>query len=206
MHHTTTSFELPNGSIAKFDAALRTAVPSVEELDISYNDNGFENIMSSLRELRTISILLFVIGVAAAFLIVVLLLYFFIVKQKKRTAIERSLGMSKAQCRVSLMAGILVLALVASVIGVGVGSALLQADLLNDTAQLDAEEIDMTFSTWMQESTAVSISETNVPIGVYALSPTVLCAAIFGLSLMLVNQSLKIEPILLLSRKESNWQ
>lgn len=83
MHHTTTSFELPNGSIAKFDAALRTAVPSVEELDISYNDNGFENIMSSLRELRTISILLFVIGVAAAFLIVVLLLYFFIVKQKK---------------------------------------------------------------------------------------------------------------------------
>lgn len=206
MHHTTTSFELPNGSIAKFDAALRTAVPSVEELDISYNDNGFENIMSSLRELRTISILLFVIGVAAAFLIVVLLLYFFIVKQKKRTAIERSLGMSKAQCRVSLMAGILVLALVASVIGVGVGSALLQADLLNDTAQLDAEEIDMTFSTWMQESTAVSISETNVPIGMYALSPTVLCAVIFGLSLMLVNQSLKIEPILLLSRKESNWQ
>lgn len=206
MHHTTTSFELPNGSIAKFDAALRTAVPSVEELDISYNDNGFENIMSSLRALRTVSILLFVIGVAAAFLIVVLLLYFFIVKQKKRTAIERSLGMSKAQCRVSLMAGILVLALVASVIGVGVGSALLQADLLNDTAQLDAEKIDMTFSTWMQESTAVSISETNVPIGVYALSPTVLCAVIFGLSLMLVNQSLKIEPILLLSRKESNWQ
>lgn len=206
MHHTTTSFELPNGSIAKFDAALRTAVPSVEELDISYNDNGFENIMSSLRALRTVSILLFVIGVTAAFLIVVLLLYFFIVKQKKRTAIERSLGMSKAQCRVSLMAGILVLALVASVIGVGVGSALLQADLLNDTAQLDAEEIDMTFSTWMQESTAVSISETNVPIGVYALSPTVLCAVIFGLSLMLVNQNLKIEPILLLSRKESNWQ
>lgn len=206
LHHTTTSFELPNGSIAKFDAALRTAVPSVEKLDISYNDNGFENIMSSLRELRTISILLFVIGVAAAFLIVVLLLYFFIVKQKKRTAIERSLGMSKAQCRVSLMAGILVLALVASVIGVGVGSALLQADLLNDTAQLDAEKIDMTFSTWMQESTAVSISETNVPIGVYALSPTVLCAVIFGLSLMLVNQSLRIEPILLLSRKESNWQ
>ena len=39
----------------------------MEELDISYNDNGFENIMSSLRELRTISILLFVIGVAAAF-------------------------------------------------------------------------------------------------------------------------------------------
>ena len=94
----------------------------------------------------------------------------------------------------------------ASVIGVGVGSALLQADLLNDTAQLDAEEIDMTFSTWMQESTAASISETNVPIGVYALSPTVLCAVIFGLSLMLVNQNLKIEPILLLSRKESNWQ
>lgn len=206
LHRTTTSFELPNGSIAKFDAALRTAVPSVEELDISYNDNGFENIMSSLCELRTISILLFVIGVTAAFLIVVLLLYFFIVKQKKRTAIERSLGMSKAQCRVSLMAGILVLALVASVIGVGVGSALLQADLLNDTAQLDAEEIDMTFSTWMQESTAASISETNVPIGVYALSPTVLCAVIFGLSLMLVNQNLKIEPILLLSRKESNWQ
>ena len=79
MHHTTTSFELPNGSIAKF---VITAVPSVEELDISYNDNGFENIMSSLRELRTISILLFCNRRGWAFLIVVLLLYFFIVKQK----------------------------------------------------------------------------------------------------------------------------
>ena len=203
MHHTTTSFELPNGSIAKFDAALRAAVPNAEKLDISYNDNGFENIMGSLRAMRTAAIWLFAVGVVLAVLTLVLLLYFFIVKQKKRTAIERSLGMSKAQCRISLMAGILVLALVASVIGVGIGAVLLQSDVLTDTAQAETEEIDTTFSIWAKDQTEVTEPETDVavPIAVYVFIPVCLLVFIFLLSLVLVNRNLKQEPIELLNRK-----
>ena len=203
MHHTMTSFELPNGSVAKFDAALHAAVPSAAELDISYNDNGFENIMGSLRAMRTAAIWLFAVGVVLAVLTLVLLLYFFIVKQKKRTAIERSLGMSKAQCRVSLMAGILVLAMVAAIIGVGIGAVLLQSDLMTNTAQAETEEIDTTFSFWAKGQTEVAEPEVDVtvPVVVYVLVPLCLLAFIFVLSLVLVNRNLKTEPILLLSGK-----
>ena len=135
--------------------------------------------------------------------IVVLLLYFFIVKQKKRTAIERSLGMSKAQCRISLMAGILVLALIASIIGVSIGAGLLQSDLMTNTAQAETEEIDTTFSIWAKGQMEVAEPEADVtvPVTVYVLVPLCLLVFIFVLSLVLVNQNLKTEPILLLSGK-----
>ena len=199
----TTSFMLPNGTIESFDAALRVAVPETSELTITYDDNGYGDLMTSLNNARMSAVLLFVGGLIAVVGIVVLLLYFFIVKQKKRTAIERSLGMSKAQCRVSLMAGILVLALVASVIGVGISAVLLQSDVLTGTAQSETEEIDTTFSIWEKGQTEVTEPETDEtgPVAVYVFIPVCLLVFIFLLSLVLVNRNLKTEPILLLSGK-----
>lgn len=111
--------------------------------------------------------------------------------------------MSKAQCRVSLMAGILVLALVASVIGVGIGAVQLQSDVLTDTAQSETEEIDTTFSIWAKGQTEVTEPETDatVPVAVYVFIPVCLLMFIYLLSLVLVNRNLKTEPILLLSGK-----
>ena len=194
---------LPNGTIESFDAALRVAVPETSELTITYDDNGYGDLMTSLNNARMSAVLLFAGGLIAVVGIVVLLLYFFIVKQKKRTAIERSLGMSKAQCRVSLMAGILVLALVASVIGVGIGAVLLQSDVLTGTAQSETEEIDTTFSIWAKGQTEVTEPDTDatVPVAVYVFIPVCLLVFIFLLSLVLVNRNLKTEPILLLSGK-----
>lgn len=111
------TFLLPNGSVDSFEAALQKALPDLEGLEIIYNDNGYEEIMGSLRSAWITSVLLFAVGLLAAVAILLLLLYFFIVKQKKRTAIERSLGMTKRQCRVSLLAGILVLTVLSTTIG-----------------------------------------------------------------------------------------
>ena len=168
---------------------------------ITYDDNGYGDLMTSLNNARMSAVLLFAGGLIAVVGIVVLLHYFFIVKQKKRTAIERSLGMSKAQCRVSLMAGILVLALVASVIGVGIGAVLLQSDVLTNTAQSETEEIDTTFSIWAKGQTEVTEPETDATVPVYVFIPVCLFVFIFLLSLVLVNRNLKTEPILLLSGK-----
>ena len=111
--------------------------------------------------------------------------------------------MSKAQCRVSLMAGILVLALIASIIGVGIGAGLLQSDLMSSTAQAETEESDTTFSIWAKGQTEVTEPETDatVPVAVYVFIPVCLLVFIFLLSLVLVNRNLKQEPIELLNRK-----
>ena len=205
MQRATTSFQIPNGTIDDYMAAYNRNVPAEvrENLEITFDDNGYGDLMTSLNNARMSAVLLFAGGLIAVVGIVVLLLYFFIVKQKKRTAIERSLGMSKAQCRISLMAGILVLALVASVIGVGIGAVLLQSDVLTGTAQSETEEIDTTFSIWAKGQTEVTEPETDatVPVAVYVFIPVCLLVVIFLLSLVLVNRNLKTEPILLLSGK-----
>lgn len=205
MQRATTSFQIPNGTIDDYMAAYNRNVPAEvrENLEITFDDNGYSQIIGGLFNMRYVAIILFAAGLLSALAILVLLLYFFIVKQKKRTAIERSLGMSKAQCRVSLMAGILVLALVASVIGVGIGAVLLQSNVLTDTAQSETEEIDTTFSIWAKGQTEVTEPETDatLPVAVYVFIPVCLLVFIFLLSLVLVNRNLKTEPILLLSGK-----
>lgn len=205
MQRATTSFQIPNGTVDDYMAAYNRNVPAEvrENLEITFDDNGYSQIIGGLLNMRYVAIILFAAGLLSALAILVLLLYFFIVKQKKRTAIERSLGMSKNQCRVSLMAGILVLALVASVIGVGIGAVLLQSDVLTDTAQSETEEINTTFSIWAKGQTEVTEPETDatVPVAVYVFIPVCLLVFIFLLSLVLVNRNLKTEPILLLSGK-----
>lgn len=205
MQRATTSFQIPNGTIDDYIAAYNRNVSAEvrENLEITFDDNGYSQIIGGLLNMRYVAIILFAAGLLSALAILVLLLYFFIVKQKKRTAIERSLGMSKAQCRVSLMAGILVLALVASVIGIGIGAVLLQSDVLTGTAQSETEEIDTTFSIWAKGQTEVTELETDatVPVAVYVFIPVCLLVFIFLLSLVLVNRNLKTEPILLLSGK-----
>ena len=122
----TVTFQIENGTIDQFDAALRAAVPQAEDLIIKYNDNGYTELMESLQGTRAAAQLLFIVGRFAAIAILLLLLYFFVVKEKKRTAVERSLGMSKRQCRVSLLTGVLVLTILAATLGTLGGAGAMQ--------------------------------------------------------------------------------
>lgn len=120
MDDMQTSFQIKNGSIETFEQRLREAAPEVaEQLTLRYDDMGYANARENLESARKTALLLLIVGAVATAAIVALLLYFFVVREKKRTAIERSLGMTKRQCRVSLLSGILVLTLIASVIGSG---------------------------------------------------------------------------------------
>ena len=142
MKPAQTTFLLKNGTIDAFETALREAVPDLAGVEITYNDNGYEEIMGSLRSVWITSILLFAVGLLAALATLLLLLYFFIVKQKKRTAIERSLGMSRRQCRVSLISGLLVLTLLASAVGSACGAVLMNSIDLNPASGETAGELD----------------------------------------------------------------
>lgn len=105
MNSWNTSFQIENGKIAEFNTALHKAVPEASQLEIVYDDNGYEEVMQSLKNSRLSAMLLLAVGVLSALTVIVLLLYFFVVKERKRTAVERSMGLSKRQCRVSLVSG-----------------------------------------------------------------------------------------------------
>lgn len=213
----TATFQIENGTIDDFDAALRAAVPQAEDLIVTYNDNGYTEIMESLQSTRAAAQLLFIVGLLASVAILLLLLYFFVVKQKKRTAVERSLGMSKRQCRASLLAGLLALTVLASGLGTAGAAAALElfhrqeqaaAETVSEESGdeeglLAADDYNPKYSMWAKADNAnqeVDLTATT-PVFVYVLIPLALVLLVLALSLLLVNHNLKIDPILLLGGK-----
>lgn len=221
------SFQIPNGTITKFDAALKAAVPGSEYLDITYDDRGYSEIMKSLNTSRNMAFLLLLAGVLAALAIVALLLYFFVAKEKKRTAIERSLGMTKRQCRVSLLAGLMVLTVAAT--GLGSLGGVVALDRVQASAEpaassspsssqsiigapstaIDPDELDRQYtydtrySLWAKNRILAENAEieAEAPGAVYFAVPLSICLLVLVLALALLARSFHIDPIYLLSSK-----
>ncbi len=217
MNKLTASFQIKNGTIAEFDAVLHRAVPKASLLTVSYDDGGYTDVMSGLQRAKNAAVLLLTAGILAAVIIAVLLLYFTIVRQKKRTAIERSLGMTKGQCRLSLLAGLLALVLLGAGLGSGTAAVLIEqysaaagdSDLvtIDDGDFLGPESFLYGFSTrYSQWTAALSKAEaveadSAAASVLYVAVPLAFVLLLFLLSLLLVNRNLKIEPIYLLSEK-----
>lgn len=214
------SFEIANGTIDEFCQKLYAAVPGALDLDIQFDDSGYSQVRQSLDKARLSAVLLFAAGLGASVAIVVLLLYFFVIKEKKRTAIERSLGQSKRQCRVSIISGLMVLAVVGTALGSAAGALLLHWDELHPeepetvTAHtvFGDEEVasyagfDIRYSQWARAQASEDDLELDdsarvIQQALLVAAPVVLLVLIWALGVALVNKNLTIEPILLLSTR-----
>ena len=202
------SFQIPNGTIASFDKKLREAVPEAELLNITYDDNGYEEIMPSLERTRTTAILLCSVGAAGAVAVIIFLLYFFIARERRRTAIERGLGMTKRQCYISLISGVLALALLGTVLGSGLGLMLI--DTMQQETEINDEGMYAMYSTrysdwtnkWNQVTDIPEVIEPKIPLEIFSWAiPGGLLAFIFLLSLLMVTMNLRVEPIELLGSR-----
>lgn len=228
MNNWNTSFQIPNGKIAEFNTALHKAVPEASRLEIVYDDNGYEEVMQSLKNARLSAMLLLAVGALSALTVIVLLLYFFVIKERKRTAVERSMGLSKRQCRVSLVSGILVLAIPAVALGSWASWAMGNVGLEKERpvaaeTGVEAEVGDMSmagpeddietayfsrdYSLWAQsESSDTDIvlddKALSLQIMLYFIIPNGMLLCVLLLSVLLVNSNLRIEPILLLGGQE----
>jgi len=199
MQATTTSFQLENGTAAQFEEALRK-LPESQFLQVDYDDNGYEQIVGSLNRVYGAAVLLCGAGGFCAAAIVALLLYFFIVKQKKRTAIERSLGMSRAQCRVSLLAGIFALTVCACILG-GLCSR-----VIFERVQIGGANESITFSTkystWAEGEDMPEVETDGEALLPAVGIPLILTAFTIAIGLALVEGNLRVEPVRLLGGRE----
>jgi len=207
MTGTYVSFQIPNGTISEFNRKFHEAVPEADLLEITYSDNGYEQVMPPLERTRTAALLLCAVGAASAVAVIVLLLYFFITRERRRTAIERGLGMTKHQCRVSLIAGILVLALVGTILGSTLGAVMVSTvDLNSSVGQESSYSVYRTkYSDWTNKwNQVIEVQDVqSVPLEALAMGiPLVLLLLIVVLSLVMVGFNLRVEPIMILSGKE----
>lgn len=191
-----TSFQIPNGSIADYQELWEKQ--EMEGLEIVFYDKGYTKLKESLDGIKKISAILLVTGAVTALLILVFFCYLFISKQSRRTAIERSLGMSKGRCMVSMMAGILLLSAAGSLTGSITGSRLTGTAVTRLESQ---EHYDRKYSDGV-----VSQEEAVIDASVNAAVPAVSGTAVFLLSVLIaylmMRENLKKEPLKLLGDRE----
>ena len=202
MGHST-SFQIRNGTADEYMAAW--AKQGINELEINFYDKGYSKIKAGLDAMAATATILLAAGGATTLLVLLLFCHLFISKQRKRTAIERSLGMTKKQCTVSLLIGILVVVIPACIIGGYLSSLVSGYAYEQINASQTEEAFDTTFSDWVKSGDAQSIADftmdtqaglDNVYIGTLFIPVALLIA------LLNIRSNLKSEPLKLLGEKE----
>ncbi len=119
MQDTTTTFQIPNGSIETF--MERWLSQGNEELEFTFYDRGYTQLQRGLENMKRISLLFMAIGAVLSLALVFFFCHVFVSKNKMRTAVERMLGYTRKQCAVSLLSGFLLAAAIAISAGCAAG-------------------------------------------------------------------------------------
>ena len=204
-----TVFQIPNGSVEKYLKLWEKASangPAAGKLTITIHDKGYTQIKEGLVQIKQVAFALFIAGLLVTILILLFFCSLFIGKQKKRTAIERSLGMGKRSCTVSLLSGVLTIVCLGSALGSAAGYALsgLSMKLLANFSQWASFSTE--FSNWANSVTATAdmqlTTDTAGPL-VAILCGLFIALLALAISLIQIRGNLRAEPLKLLSTRDS---
>lgn len=200
MTDKTASFRIPNGTIKEFQ--LGFAQCGIDDLAFPFYDIGYSALKAGMDDMRNLSFLLLASGILLAGLLLFFFSHLFITKQAKRTAIERSLGMTPMQCRWSMLSGFLLLVFLGSLIGSAAGVRV-SADISAENAR--TSYFDTAYTAGAAHVTNEVIVEEVQAENRWLLAPccaAALTAAGTGIALIKMNRSLKKEPMQLLAERE----
>lgn len=115
MNGYNTAFIIPNGEAADYMSKMTEA--DVKDIDVSFFDNGYEQLVSGMRSMKQIAFVSALVSLFALLASLLLFCYLVVQKQRSRTATERLLGLTAKQCFVSLPLPFLLTILAGSAIG-----------------------------------------------------------------------------------------
>ena len=197
-----TCFQIPNGTTKEYMEKFKAL--GISNLEVEFYDGGYEKLSSGMRNLKTVAVVLVAVSGATTLAILFFFVFLFISKQKKRTAIERSLGMNRKECTLSMLYGILIIISIGAVIGSFAGFK--TADfIMSKSTNMETELYSTAFSNWVNNSDKMAnLSEINVSAN--PMTPVVVCLGVvivsFVISLIFIKNNLKAEPLELLSKSE----
>lgn len=199
MKNSNTVFQIENGTMDKFWEIWDEK--GVDGLEITLQDNGYSELMQSFQNTRKMSVILLGAGIGAVLLILLFFCHMFVTKQKIRTALERSLGVSRHKCRISLISGILLIVMIGVIIGTVIGALFtdrVAAQLNNGTKYSGAYSAN-------QSAAAENVlpddllDESHIDLIIPLLTGAAVFAASFVSALLMTEKNLKKEPLKLLS-------
>jgi len=195
-----TSFQIPNGTTREYLEKFKAL--GINNLEVEFYDGGYEKLASGMRNLKTVAIILVVVSVATTLAVLFFFIFMFISKQKKRTAIERSLGMTKKKCMLSMLYGIILVIFIGAIAGSFIGFKITNF-VMSNSMKTGEELYSTAFSNWVNNSDKMAeLSETSVSAN--PLVPIFICIAVIIVSLVIslifIKNNLKAEPLELLSK------
>jgi hypothetical protein len=197
----TTSFLIPNGTTKEYLEKFNTF--GIDNLEISFYDGGYEKLAAGMKNVRQVAIILLAVSTVTTLALLVFFIYMFVSKQKKRTAIERSLGMSRKECTKSMLYGILGVITVGSISGGVIGFLITRFAMPSSNGE-EADIYMTEFSNWINNADKVALSNTgtaaNLVITLLACLLVILVS--YGLALFYIHSNLRTEPLALLSKNE----
>ncbi len=194
-----TSFQIANGSIDRYKKAFQKL--GYDELELVFYDKGYSQLRAGLDNIKNMSLVLLAAGLIATILILSFFCNLFIAKQKKRTAIERSLGMSKWRCIHSMISGVVLIVLIGSVIGclAGYGLTNVAAKDFSGQKHFSTEYTSGSVSKNLDVQTAIDQTHPSFVLSIWIGLVIVIFSLL--LSYIVVTSSLRYEPLELLSQK-----
>lgn len=202
MKGNTTSFQIPNGTTEEF--LNKWAKLGYDQLEINFYDRGYSKLKAGMDNMKNMSLTLTIVGFVMVVFILLFFSHLFIIKQEKRTAIERSLGMGKGKCMVSLLSGISIILILGGVLGSSAGGGI--------SLWLSKKDVSNTYYSTMY-SVGMTEEETNnatrdlgedipmvILISVLSMSLIILLGE--GISIVQMNRNLRREPMELLCRQK----
>lgn len=200
MTGSTTSFQIPNGTIDSFMKEWEKS--GVSDLEITFYDRGYSILENGIENMKYMSFILLAVGIGMSISLLFLYSHLLITNQKQRTAIERSLGVSKKQCGMSLLFSIVLVLFVGSVLGSAIGGML--------STKIGASDInhlyyDTTYSNIADVETGVdSVEENSNQSLILIISISCACFIILTgviISISKIKRILNCEPMKQLSEK-----
>ena len=166
MTGSTTSFQIPNGSIEAYMEEWEKK--GIVDLEITFYDKGYRELKSDMDNMKSMSLLLGGVGISMSISLLAFYTHLFLSRQKQRIAIERCMGVSKKNCKKSLMAGMLIILMLGSFLGCGAGAILAGSISQKDFHQAD---YDRTYSNIRASDEKMELEERD---------DTVINFAVFG--------------------------
>lgn len=202
MKSNTTSFQIPNGTIEEF--MKKWGASGYDKLEIKFYDQGYSKLKAGMDNMKNMSIALIAVGVVMVISILLFFSHIFITKQVKRTAIERSLGMGRRECRISLLTGLLVILVLGGALGSTIGGIL---SLRFSGKNAESSYYDTTYSNGatddtMNADTQEKEKDMSIIILVPGLSMILIVLSGVVISVFKINRNLKYEPMELLNRQK----
>lgn len=199
MTDATTSFRIPNGTVDEFLAAWE--IYGKKELEFTFYDRGYTHLKAGIDNAKNFSLFLLAAGVILTGLLLVFYSYLFVTKQIERTAVERSLGMTRRQCRWSVLSGFMLFVVIGSMAGAAGGMYFSQSFSVKNAAP---DYYDSAYSVGeVVDINEVVIEDVPLKDGIWnaVCSSLMITAAGMVLAITRINRNLKREPMQILCRK-----